>query len=274
MIVDDVAIEMMQAGLGQRPLLLCHGFTGAKEDFAQEIDALADRGWHVVAPDLPGHGRSGHPDEPGAYSIARFVRVIAAVADELGWDRFVLLGHSMGGMVAQQFAIDHGDRLDALVLMDTANGGLSRLGLPRDQIDAARHVVSTAGIEALMELQRGRTDALASPAHQRLLDTVPGYQEFCDRKMIESSAVMYTSMLDEMVDLADTVPALRAVAVPTLVMVGDQDTPFVGPSEALASAIPGARLVVIPDAGHSPQFENPIAWRTALTEFLDAIALA
>ena len=253
--------------------LLCHGFTGAKEDFAQDVDALADRGWHVVAPDLPGHGRSAHPDDPSAYSVKRFARVLDGVADELGWERLVLLGHSMGGMVAQRYAIDHGDRLDGLILMDTANG-LGPLGLPSDQLDAARHVVATAGIEALMELQRGRTDAMASPAHQRLLAEVPGYQEFCDRKMSESSPVMYTTMLDEMRVLADTIPALRAVTVPTLVIVGDQDTPFIGPSEALAGAIPGARLVVIPDAGHSPQFENPVAWRSAVTEFLDGIALA
>jgi pimeloyl-ACP methyl ester carboxylesterase len=56
-----------------------------------------------------------------------------------------------------------------------------------------------------------------------------------------------------------------------LVMVGDQDRPFIGPSERMATAIPGGTLTVIADAGHSPQFENPESWWTSLSEFLDRL---
>jgi 3-oxoadipate enol-lactonase len=69
----------------------------------------------------------------------------------------------------------------------------------------------------------------------------------------------------------DELDRLAAVACPTLVIVGDQDVAFLEPSRAMAETIPGARLVVIPDAGHSPQFEQAQAWRDTLVEFLDSI---
>jgi pimeloyl-ACP methyl ester carboxylesterase len=79
---------------------------------------------------------------------------------------------------------------------------------------------------------------------------------------------MYVAMLQEMLDQPDRLDALRSLAVRTLVIVGEQDTPFLGPSRRMADAIPGARLAVIPDAGHSPQFEAPEAWAKELLAFL------
>ena len=115
----DVTLEIAEAGAGGRPLLMVHGFTGAKEDFADWCDRLAERGWHVVAPDLRGHGASDHPPAPQDYSLDLFEADVLALVDDLGWDRFVLLGHSMGGMISQAIAVHHPGRLDGLVLMDT-----------------------------------------------------------------------------------------------------------------------------------------------------------
>src|SRR3546814_6504709 len=72
-----------------------------------------------------------------------------------------------------------------------------------------------------------------------------------------SSPAMYASMIGQMIDQVDRLQHLADVSVPTLVVVGEQDRPFVRPSQAMAAAVPGARLAVIPDAGHSPRFENP-----------------
>ena len=95
-----LTLEVAEAGAGGRPLLLVHGFCGAKEDFAEAVPALAQRGWHVVAPDLRGHGESDAPPRPHAYGLEIFAADVVALADALGWPRFSLLGHSMGGMVA------------------------------------------------------------------------------------------------------------------------------------------------------------------------------
>lgn len=271
-VVDGLSIEYLQAGLGQPGLLLCHGFTGAKEDFAAEIDDLADRGWHVVAPDLPGHGRSDHPDrDRSRYSTPAFASLLLSLADQLEWSRFVLLGHSMGGLVAQRVALHAPDRLEGLILMDTLHGPMTE---DRGPIDAARHVAATVGLEALLELQRGRPDPLSSPAHERLLAERPGYREFCDRKLLESSPVMYDAVLGELVDTDDTLDRLRSFPAPTLVLVGEQDTLFIDWASNLADAIPNAQPVLISGAGHSPQFENPVVWRQAVYGFLDELVLA
>src|ERR1700736_2823200 len=103
-----------------RPLLLTHGFCGAKEDFTGYLELLAVLGWHTVAPDLRGHGASSAPEGQTSYSLDVFSRDLQALADALGWSTFVLLGHSMGGMVAQVLALDAPQRLAGLVLMDTS----------------------------------------------------------------------------------------------------------------------------------------------------------
>jgi 3-oxoadipate enol-lactonase len=117
----------------------------------------------------------------------------------------------------------------------------------------------------------GGDGPLGTPANQRLLDERPGYRELGDRKFLGSSPAMYASMIGQMIDQADRLQHLADLSVPTLVIVGEQDAPFVGPSEAMATAVPGARLEVIADAGHSPQFENPDVWRAVMLDFLAGV---
>src|SRR6185312_7649311 len=79
----DVTLEIAEAGIGGRPLLMVHGFTGAKEDFADYWERLAERGWHVVAPDLRGHGASDHPTRADDYSLDLLEADLMALVDEL-----------------------------------------------------------------------------------------------------------------------------------------------------------------------------------------------
>src|SRR5687768_8869044 len=96
--IGDVALVIDEAGAGGRPLLLVHGFTGSRADFDMALGPLAEAGWHVVAPELRGHGDSSRPAEESAYSFEIFAADVLELADHLGFDRFTLLGHSMGGM--------------------------------------------------------------------------------------------------------------------------------------------------------------------------------
>src|SRR3954469_7144761 len=115
---DGIHLNVAEAGRGGRPFLLVHGFTGAKEDFTEWLERLANQGWHAVANDNRGHGASSKPDDTGRYSFDALADDVLALADAL-WGRgahFVLLGHSMGGMVAQVVALRAPERLAALVL--------------------------------------------------------------------------------------------------------------------------------------------------------------
>lgn len=269
MVTDDgVALAVDVAGDGP-PLLCVHGFGGAKEDFAEGLAHLGRR-HRVITFDHRGHGASDKPDRPEAYGKARLVADTLAVADACGATRFRLLGHSMGGMVARRLVLDHPERVDALILMDTAPGPVP--GIDGALIELAAEVALTDGMDTL----RAALDAhapLGTPAHERLLATRPGYREFCDRKWQALSPVMWATLVRAIRDQDDELDAMAAIRVPTLVIVGEQDEPFLGPSRAMASRIPGAQLVVIPDAGHSPQFENPAAWREALDRFFDRLGM-
>ena len=90
--------------------------------------------------------------------------------------------------------------------------------------------------------------------------------------MLAASADMWLAMTATMFGQEDRLEQLGSLTVPVLVVVGEQDRPFVGWSERMAKAIPGARLAVIADAGHSPQVESPEAWWTVLTGFLQEVA--
>jgi pimeloyl-ACP methyl ester carboxylesterase len=115
---------------------------------------------------------------------------------------------------------------------------------------------------------------LDTPAYQRTLAERPGYREFGDRKWAALSRAMWTTMSIEIRDQPDQLADLAAVHCPTLVLVGEQDETFVGVSEQMATTIAGAELVVIPDAGHSPQFENGATWLDALRAFLARVDAA
>jgi pimeloyl-ACP methyl ester carboxylesterase len=266
---DGVTLEAIVEGEGPG-VVLVHGFGGAKEDFADHIAALA-RDYTVVTFDHRGHGESDKPTELAAYTFARLEADVLQVVDAAGLDHFRLLGHSMGGMVARGVALRHGARIDALVMMDTTPGPIP--GFDAELIELAATVALEQGkaeLKGLLDLAK----TLDTPAHQRLLAERPGYQEFNDRKWEALSEVMWACLVREIAYQSDDLDAMCALECPVLVIVGEQDRPLVQPSRAMAAAIPGATLAVIPNGGHSPQFENPAAWFEALSRFLSSVPVA
>lgn len=272
--VGDVRLSVAEAGAGQRPLLLVHGFTGAKEDFTPWLEPLAQAGWHAVAPDLRGHGASSKPAAESEYSFQIMAGDMLGLADALGWDRYVLLGHSMGGMIAQVMVCAAAGRLEGLILMDTAHGPLRNL--EPDLVQAAVSIVRTQGMDALAGILAERAGPLSTAAHQRLVTGQAGYAEFCDRKLRATAPAMYAAMAPVFMAAADRLDELRALpgTLPVLVIVGEQDKPFLKASQRMAEAIGQGALAVIPDAGHSPQFENSAAWWQVLAAFLASLAPA
>lgn len=272
--LGEVSLSIAEAGAGQRPLLLVHGFTGAKEDFTPWLGRLAAAGWHAVAPDLRGHGASSKPPAEASYSFEIMADDMLRLTGTLGWDRFVLLGHSMGGMIAQFMARTAADRLDGLILMDTSHGPLD--SLDPDLVRAAVEIVRTQGMDGLADIMAGRDGPLETPAHRRLIAERPGYAEFEDRKFRGTSPALYAAMAPVFGATADRLDSLRELpgSLPVLVLVGEQDQPFIGPSERMAAAVGRGTLAVIPDAGHCPQFENSDAWWSALEGFLAGIGAA
>lgn len=265
--VGPVQLTIAEAGVGGRPFLFVHGFTGARSDFTEWLPVLAEAGWHAVVADNRGHGDSDKPTSEDDYDFHIFAADKLALADALGWDRFVLLGHSMGGMIAQTLVLDAPDRVDALILMDTHHG---QLPIPGELRELAIAVARAGDMETIAQVSAADSP-LATDAHRRVAANRPGYVEDGIAKTRAASPAMYARMLTRITEPHDRLASLAKITCPTLVLVGEQDEPFLEASRAMAATIPGAKLVVLPEAGHSPQFEAPEAWWSALSGFLDTV---
>jgi pimeloyl-ACP methyl ester carboxylesterase len=173
----------------------------------------------------------------------------------------------MGGMLARQVVLGSPERVDALILMDTAPGPVP--SFDAELMDIAADIARTQG-KVELKITLDAFAPLNNAAYERVLAERPGYQEFQDRKWDALSEVMWAVLVQEIARQRDDLPEFTTIACPALVIVGELDEPFLQPSHDMANAIPNATLVVVPDAGHSPQFENPDAWFAAVSEFLAA----
>jgi len=269
--LGDISLEVADAGPGGRPVMLVHGFTADRGEVADVLGPLADRGWHAAAPDLRGHGGSDRPTSPEAYSFELMAADVVALADDLGWDRFALVGHSMGGAVAQLIALDHPDRLSGLALASTFHGPVP--GIDMDLIQLGCWVVREAGMTGLADAMAARRaeNPESIAAFERLQEARPGWAEQSRARLEATSPDMWMAMAPRFVDQEDRLERLAELDVPTAVIVGELDATMLDDCRRLAATIPGATLTVVPDAGHVPQVEQPEAWWAALSTFLDRI---
>jgi|SRR5215470_4369556 len=266
--VNGVRLAYEDVGRGTRPFVLLHGLTGVRDDFREQLPALAALG-RTILYDHRGHGESEKVGEASAYSFAQLVDDLRALLDALDVPRCDLLGHSMGGMLALQFVLAHPQRVASLVLMDTAARAPDHF--PRAPLAAAGAIARSDGMRTLAALLRGRAaDDPTRPDAERRMERELGeaYWERRRRRLEAMDPEAFAVLTLELVDGPPLTARLGEITCPTLVMVGDQDAAFWAPSEELAHAIPGAQKVVISGAAHSPQLENPAAWIAAIREHL------
>jgi pimeloyl-ACP methyl ester carboxylesterase len=174
-------------------------------------------------------------------------------------------------MVAQFVARSAPSRLAGLILMDTAHGPLTFID--PELIKGAVSIVRSQGMDGFAAVLADGQGPLHTAAHQRLLDEKPGYAEFGDRKLRASSPAMYAAMAPAFITTPDRLESLRKLpeSLAVLVIVGELDKGLVGSSRRMAESVSNGTLSIIPDAGHSPQFENPDAWWEALSGYLAAV---
>lgn len=244
----DVSLSYLEAGEGE-PLLLVHGFTGAKEDFADEVDRLAVLGHHVVAPDLRGHGDSSQPAEESAYSLDLFASDLWALTDHLGWPAFDLLGHSMGGMIAQVMAIEHPARVRTLTSV-MSNTGEMGYGNPEPEL-LAELIESTkpaADFDEAVEAAVRLAKAIGSPDYWDEESQRARQRAFLERNHDPAGT---GRQLAATFSSGSRSEGLVALDVPTLVIHGTADR-LVTPSggRRTAELVPGARLVEVEGMGH------------------------
>ena len=231
-------------------VILLHGLGSSLHTWEPWAEVLATR-YRVIRYDLPGFGLTG-PDPTGDYTDARSVAVLAALMDKLSVRRASLVGNSMGGKLAWQFAAEHPDRVDKLVLISP--DGFASPGFEYDKKPdvpvVARLLPYTLPTWLLrMNLAPAYADkSRLTPAtitRYRDLMLAPGVR----RALLDRTAQVW---------LEHPEPMLRRIQAPTLLLWGEKDAliPFTNAQDYLKT-IPNVRLVALPSLGHVPQEEDP-----------------
>jgi pimeloyl-ACP methyl ester carboxylesterase len=246
------------------PLVLLHGFPFDHTIWAAQGAALAGAAT-VLAPDLPGFGRSAPLAGDAPPTVEAYARRVLAWADAQGLRRFVLGGHSMGGYIAFALARLAADRLAGLALIATRAGADSEAG--REKRAALRAAVDQHGAQATVEAML--PNLLAPGA----ATTQPALVEQVRATMLRQTPAGLIPAIRAMADRPDSTPDLPGLTMPVLIVHGAADA-TIPPSEAEAmhAALPLATLVLVPAAGHLPMLEAPDAVTAALRAFLAVCA--
>ena len=253
---DGVRMRVVEAGPEDgEPLVVLHGYSDSSFSFSRVLPLLADR-YRIIAPDMRGHGCSDRP--AGSYGMDVLADDAVRVMDAIGVERATVLGHSMGGFVAQQVAARHPDRVDRVVLVGSA---LRFAGTPAAAglVPAVDALPDPVPVDFIRDFQ-------VSTFHRSLPDA------FVASVIAESTklpADVWRALMAGMLAMEPVAPALAAGDIPTLLMWGEFDAVF-GPSErdGLRRALPDATALEYEETGHAPHWESPERFAADVRAFL------
>lgn len=245
--VDGLRLSVLEAGTGD-PIVFVHGVVTTSNIFPKYVGAYAPD-FRGIAVDLRGYGDSEKPAT--GFTIERFARDLIGLADALEIEKAVWVGVSMGGMILQQLALDHPERVRALVLVSTTDGAMildqdiPTIGHARDYREVSKRMI----VESFPAGTLPKT-------YQPLLERIPTWNGTVIREALTSMSQFHVH------------GRLSAIAVPTLIMVGAKDdvaTPAI--AMGIQGQIPGAQLVEF-NTGHFMMAEDPDRFRIVLGDFL------
>jgi pimeloyl-ACP methyl ester carboxylesterase len=250
-----IALEFARQGSGP-PLVLVHGYLGGSRMWRETLDHFASR-YDVIAPDLAGFGNSARLESPDR--IEDHAEQVLAVLDRLGIKQFRLIGHSMGGMIAQHMAASVGERIDRMVLYGTGPYGHTRTRF--ETADMTRQRLLTEGVSATARHIAATWFVAGKDA--------PAYEtcvEIGSRASLQG-AIAGTHAFARW----DAHAVLSTLAMPTLIVWGEKDRSIGWDQcEMLWRGIPRSSLAVCPGCAHNVHFEKPELFKLLVTDFLDA----
>ncbi|KAK5733963.1 hypothetical protein LTR17_009234 [Elasticomyces elasticus] len=250
---DDVKLYYEVHGSGT-PLILTHGYSSTSEMWQGQIETLAKEGYQVIVWDMRGHGKSDYPDDQSLYSEDHTVADIAAILSRVNdaSTPAIVGGLSLGGYMSIAFYRVHPDRTKALLIIDTGPGFKN---------DTAREVWNKTSQETGARFDR---DGLAPT------QTMSPERSQVTHRNAKGLAMAARGMLAQR--NSAVIESLPLVKVPSLVVVGAEDTPFLVASEYMVKKIPDARKAVILGAGHAANIDNPQEFNDAICTFLRLIS--
>ena len=252
--IDRNGVKIHYEVYGDGPaLILTHGYSSTSAMWEGQIEALSKH-HKLVLWDMRGHGKSDYPADPNAYSEALTIGDIAALLDQISTRRAIVGGLSLGGYMSLAFYRTHPERVAALLIIDTG---------PGFKKDEARTAWNKRAHETAERFERDGLSVLKSLSRERSSVT---------HRDATGLALAARGMLTQRD--ASVMEVLPEIAVPSLIVVGADDTPFLAASDYMAAKIPGAKKVVIPSAGHAVNIDQPQAFIDAVLPFLGGLPKA
>ena len=262
-----ISLRVIESGpVDGTPVVLVHGWGASVYSFAETIPALAAAGYRVVAIDLPGHGLSDKPRDESAYTRGALGDAVLAVVAALGIERFIGIGHSMGGGILLDLALRGTPSMQALGLVNAVGLGtpramaLIRLMSPRLVNRVTPMLLTRWLVEQILRV------AFATPGRPTPRDI----DEYWAPTQFAEFAAACRACVHRFAWSGLSHDALRSLTIPVLVVSGPRDH-VVRDGTARAAHIPGARIAVIPGAGHIVQQECADQTNAELLAFLGAL---
>lgn len=247
----DDGVELYYEVHGSGPaIILTHGYSSTAQMWAGQVEPLA-KNHTLILWDMRGHGQSDYPTDESLYSEEATVGDIAALLDAVGARTAIVGGLSLGGYMSLAFNRVHPERVEALLIIDTG---------PGFKKDEAREAWNQT---ALKTAQRWEEQGLA------LLQTFSPERRQASHRSAEGLARAGRRMLTQRD--AKVIESLPSFAVPSLVVVGSEDAPFLAAADYMAAKIPGAQKVVIENAGHAANIDQPAAFNAAVLAFIEGM---
>ena len=263
---DDVHIYYEVAG-GGFPLLFAHEFAGDITSWEPQVNFFARR-YRVITYCHRGYPPSGVPEAPDAYSQERLVADAKGLLDHLGIDRAYIAGLSMGAATALSFAIAHPEMTQALVVASTGTGSTDR----ELHLEAWRQNVERLKSEGISEFAEEYAN---SPTRVQFRRKDPvGWEKF--RAGLAAHSALGSALITQGIQLRrPTVfqleEEMRQLAVPALLLVGDEDEPCIEPMLFMKQCIASSGLSMFPQSGHTINLEEPALFNSAVLDFLTAV---
>ncbi len=262
--VDDHQIHVIDRGSGDAVVFL-HAFPLQAAMWDYQVDAFEET-HRCLAIDLPGFGASTAEEDTGRASMQHWSNLVVGVLDQLGIDKATVVGCSMGGYLAMAVVRHHPDRVERLVLCDTKAksddaGGAARRSEQQNQVRSGSEISSMA---------KGMVESFLSAGSMARPELVSYVHALADGGTAEG----WIGALEAMKGRPDSMLLLRQAKVPALVIVGELDRVSpIAEARSIRLLIKG-ELVVVPNVGHLPNLEDPLAFNEALAAFLSAGAAA
>lgn len=247
------------------PICFLHGFLGQRQDWLPIAEALSPQ-FFCILPDLPGHGENPSPSTPLSFDLLN--EGLLALFDALALSHVHLVGYSMGGRAALSFAVHHPARVASLTL-ESASPGLTTPAERRTRAeeDARRaEAILTGGIEPFVE------HWYTLPLFRSLENHPHARAQIIARRKQNNPAGVAQAVRDlspgRQPSVWDQLPRLE---MPVLLLAGALDGKYVSVSEQMAARVPHARLVIVPDAGHTVHLEQPVQFISKLENFISLV---